>query len=123
MSKLTLSFEQSVRREALLEFKGAQPDDDWREFHAPQARELDLLNMVHEVMQDDLNTIKLSWHIVDVQSRRPDLNDEQAREVLKLVERSHDANYGVTWDHIDACAHELYPEPDNIDELREEVQS
>lgn len=70
---------------------------------------------------EERDTIKLSWHISDVQDRRPDLTDEQAREVLQVVSRENDANLGVDWDFIDHWANELYQEPDNINELRDDV--
>ncbi len=52
--------------------------------------------------------IAIVWSIQDVKEVRPDLTDAQAWEVLQLVERSHDANFGVSWETLDAAAHSLF---------------
>lgn len=44
---------------------------------------------------DDYIVIK--WHIDDVKDVRPDLTDEQAREVLQSAKRYHDADIGINW--------------------------
>ena len=59
--------------------------------------------------------IAIIWSIEDVQSYRPDLNDEQAMEVLRFAEAKHDADFGVTWDVIIFWANELYPETEEED--------
>jgi len=45
------------------------------------------------------------WHVLDVESRMEDLDikltEEQKKEALQKVSHNHDANYGITWDHID----------------------
>lgn len=58
------------------------------------------------------------WHLEDVKSRRPDLSDEQCREVLTALEKSHNAEIGINWDVIDTIASDQFPEPENIHELR-----
>ena len=63
-----------------------------------------------------------SWHVDDILCRRPDLNIDQCREVLQLISRRHDANIGINWDVIDFCADGCYPEPDNIDDLRDQAE-
>ena len=50
------------------------------------------------------------WHIEDVQSVRPNLNDDQASDVLEAVADNHDANYGINWDVLTFWADELFPE-------------
>lgn len=60
-------------------------------------------------MIDDENEISIVWHIEDVQSVRPDLNDVEARDVLAFVKDKHDANYGVSWETIEGAADYLYP--------------
>lgn len=57
-----------------------------------------------------LREITVTWCIEDVQEERPDLTDEQASEVLRLVEHKHDANIGINWDFIRYMADHLYPE-------------
>lgn len=69
----------------------------------------------------DADYISIVWCTEDIQWRRPDLTVEQCREVLKALDDSHNAEYGITWDHIDWIAGGCYPAPDNLDELRDEV--
>jgi len=59
---------------------------------------------------DSKTQIAIIWSIEDVQSIRQDLTDEQAMEVLQLVEKRHDASIGISWDTIEYMAEELYPE-------------
>ena len=56
--------------------------------------------------------IAIIWNIEDVQEVRPDLTDEQAAEVLQLVEDRHDANFGINWQSLDDCADILFPATD-----------
>ena len=63
------------------------------------------------------------WQVSDVRGRRPDLDDEQCWKVLRSIERNHNAEVGINWDVIDFVADKLYPEPDNLLELREEYES
>ena len=55
------------------------------------------------------NTISIIWAIEDVQDVRKDLTDEQAWEVLKAVEKGHDADIGVTWDFLRNTADDMFP--------------
>ena len=52
------------------------------------------------------------WHIDDVQSMRPDLNDDQCIEVLQAMADWFDANDGINWDFITMTAEQLYPQED-----------
>lgn len=52
--------------------------------------------------------IAIIWKLEDVQSARPDLNDEQAMQVLERVEKSHDAAIGVNWDVIRECTNDMF---------------
>ena len=61
-------------------------------------------------------SISIEWSSEDVQSIRPDLNDEQAYEVLLMVEKYHDAEIGVNWNVLSAVADEYFPEPNDEDE-------
>ena len=49
------------------------------------------------------------WHIEDVQSVRPDLDDDQALEVLGALEDNFDANNGINWEVIEYTADTLFP--------------
>jgi hypothetical protein len=60
-----------------------------------------------------LRQIAAVWSIEDVQEIRPDLDDDQAREVLRTIERRHDSNYGISWDLLEYFADRLYPQPDD----------
>ena len=55
------------------------------------------------------DTITISWHIDDVKAVRPELTDEQARDVLGRVNKCHDANIGINWDVLRAVADDLFP--------------
>jgi hypothetical protein len=47
--------------------------------------------------------IALIWSITDVLDVQPNLTKEQAWQVLELVAKNHDRDFGVHWDRI-ACA-------------------
>lgn len=49
------------------------------------------------------------WYIEDVQNVRPDLDDDQAMEVLNMLEQEFDANNGINWEVIEYTAEALYP--------------
>jgi hypothetical protein len=53
--------------------------------------------------------IAVIWSIEDVQQERPDLNGDQAWEVLLRVEHYHDCNYGITWEQLNMAADDLFP--------------
>ena len=53
--------------------------------------------------------VAIIWSVEDVQSVRPDLTNDQAMDVLEMVERKHDATIGITWDTLEIWADELYP--------------
>jgi hypothetical protein len=53
--------------------------------------------------------ITISWHIDDVREIRPDLTDEQCREVLQQAEHRHDASVGINWDVLAIHADDLFP--------------
>lgn len=75
---------------------------------------------LHDFLNKSKNYIDSRWHMEDVKQQRPDLTDAQCQEVLEAIEHRHDASIGINWDVIDCVADDLYPEPDNIHELREE---
>ena len=54
--------------------------------------------------------VAVIWCIEDVQSRRADLDDDQAWEVLLRCRKVHDCNYGFTWELIECVADSLFPE-------------
>jgi hypothetical protein len=58
--------------------------------------------------------ITIIWSTEDVHEIRPDLTDQQAAEVLQLVERNHDAECGINWQAIEDFAEQLFPAPDEL---------
>ena len=52
--------------------------------------------------------IAIIWSIEDVQAVRPDLNDEQAWQVLKNVQPHYDAEFGINWTALEATAETLF---------------
>lgn len=55
--------------------------------------------------------VAVIWSIEDVQEVRPDLNDDQAWEVLKRCRDAHDCEFGFTWILIEDVAEATFPEP------------
>lgn len=72
--------------------------------------------------RNDSDYLYDSWHVDDILSRRPDLNIDQCREVLQLIDRRRDASIGINWDVIDFFAVDCYPESDNLDDLRDQAE-
>jgi hypothetical protein len=59
--------------------------------------------------------ITITWHKDDVIQRAQEnqnliVTDEQAREILKLIEKEYDCNCGITWDTLDYCTSEYFEE-------------
>lgn len=65
---------------------------------------------IHKLLEQH-REVAVVWSVEDVQSVRPDLNDDQSWKVLQRCEKAHDCNYGFTWDLIDMVASDLFPEP------------
>ena len=62
------------------------------------------------------NSISIVWQIEDVLEVRPDLTEDEAGEVLGMVESNHDANLGISWDTLKITADYLYPEDESEEE-------
>jgi hypothetical protein len=60
------------------------------------------------------------WSIEDVQGERPHLTDDQAREVLAVIDRRHDASIGINWDFIQDIADSLFDEPEDLIECEDD---
>ncbi len=71
-----------------------------------------LLVELHQELYNrtDADFLYVQWHIEDVQTVRPDLTNEQSRNVLGNLKRRHDAETGINWDVIGIVAEDLYPE-------------
>jgi len=59
---------------------------------------------------EETGTIVDEWNVEDVQQQRPDLNHEQACEVLAVMADNYDANIGINWFVIDCVAEQLFSE-------------
>lgn len=95
-------------REALNNFiVNANVDEDSDLFKQAvlAVNELDQFEMV-----DKRYAMAIVWQVDDVLSIRPDLTEEQAGEVLGRAEDIHDASIGVSWDTLECCADDLFPE-------------
>lgn len=62
------------------------------------------------IFWNDKNSIVILWHIDDVKSIRPELDDDQCMEVLNMVARKHDPVLGVSWDTLEFWANYLFPD-------------
>jgi hypothetical protein len=60
-------------------------------------------------MMEEERVIGLLWNIQDVQSLRPDLTNDQAWEVLQIVDDQKDATIGITYDTLSWAADDLFP--------------
>lgn len=80
--------------------------DELLEFSDVHSVETDLHDLLHEH-----RLIAHIWSVDDVQSVRPDLNDDQAWEVLLGVEKCLDCSFGITWEIIEAAAIARFGDP------------
>jgi hypothetical protein len=46
--------------------------------------------------------ISINWHFTDIQEVDDSLTNDEAKQVLQLIKKNHDANIGVNWDTIKA---------------------
>ena len=69
---------------------------------------------------EDPDVMSVHWSIQDVQAERPDLSDDQARDVLAYVIDNHDANNGVNWEAINYAAYVLFGDAPEVAEKKEE---
>lgn len=58
---------------------------------------------------EEKDTCTIVWHIDDVLSVRPDLSNDQARQILLQLKHNHDASIGINWDVIDIYAETAFP--------------
>ena len=65
---------------------------------------------------EETGTLVDEWNVDDVFNQRPDLNHEQACEVLALIADNFDANIGINWYVIDYAAEYLYSETSKTEE-------
>lgn len=65
---------------------------------------------IHHLLQKR-RQVAVIWSIEDVQSLRPDLNDDESWNVLQQCRKWHDCEAGFTWGWIEGFAEQLYPAP------------
>lgn len=63
------------------------------------------INVVNYTADD---VAELSWSLKDVCDVRPDLNVDQARQVIKTVAEEADASVGVNWDTLEGIAEQAF---------------
>jgi hypothetical protein len=63
----------------------------------------------HALASQPSDEIAITWHIDDVKELRPDLTDDQAREVLQQAKDRHDAGIGINWEVLEIHADDLFP--------------
>jgi hypothetical protein len=68
---------------------------------------------IHELLAER-KQIAAVWSIEDVQEVRPELNDDQAWDVLRDVDRHKDAELGINWMTIKYSADDLYPKTEDV---------
>jgi hypothetical protein len=66
---------------------------------------------IHEVLERR-RQVAVIWCTDDVLEIRPDLNDDQAWEVLQRCYDKHDCDLGLTWAGIEAVADDMFPQSD-----------
>jgi hypothetical protein len=59
------------------------------------------------------------WSVEDVQQVRPDLTEDQCWEVLRQVDRRHDAEVGINWIVLECHADDLFGSAPETDEAEE----
>ena len=91
ISTLIDSLKEFLQGQRLAELPAAQP----------------LITKMHRLENELENVILNPWSVGDVTSMLPKLSDDEAREVLKLVERNFDAESGINWDSLLYAAESL----------------
>ena len=83
------------------------------EFELPDGQELPLVSDILTLTSPDWYIER--WHIDDVMDDHQWLTKDQAREVLKWMNKYHDANIGINWDFIHSVVEAKFPEPEEVD--------
>ena len=63
---------------------------------------------IHDLLTER-RQVAVLWSTEDVQSVRPDLDDDQAWEVLQRCRKVHDCDIGFNWLLIETVADDLFP--------------
>ena len=65
------------------------------------------------MLDEKTKTVAVEWSVEDVKNFRDDLDDDQAWQVLIRAYQNHNAEIGINWDVLEACADDLFPEGGN----------
>lgn len=65
---------------------------------------------IHDLLRQR-RQVAMIWSIEDVQSLRPDLNDDESWDVLQKCLKWYDSEDGITWGLIEGVVEDLYPLP------------
>jgi hypothetical protein len=77
----------------------------------PTSSENDYAHIDIDQVLKSRGQVAIVWSIEDVQGLRPDLNNDQAWEVIRLCKHWHDFDVGFTRLLIEEMADELFPRP------------
>ena len=69
-----------------------------------------------EALLNSFRMIGSTWCVKDVHEVRPDLNDEQAFQVLTFAQGTHDATLGISWEILEQASETLFGAPQPIGE-------
>lgn len=84
----------------------------------PVEKEDDAVAVLQQYWADKIAHV---WCIDDVKGERPDLTEEQCKQVLEQVDQDLDSTVGITWDVIQDTAYSLFgPGPDTDPEAEDE---
>jgi len=75
---------------------------------------LDFANSAVSKAKQD-GSISITWSVEDVLEVRPDLNVDQAAEVLRQCKESHDSSVGITWEVLELAADACFPDDQSAD--------
>jgi len=54
------------------------------------------------------DSIRIEWHISDVKEGNQGITDDQCREVLHEVARTHNADIGINWEVLKGTVNQLF---------------
>jgi hypothetical protein len=74
-----------------------------------KATKLDYSKIDIDAVLAERRQVAIVWSIEDVLGVRPDLNADQAWEVLTRCRDKHDCEYGFTWQYLEDVADDLFP--------------
>lgn len=104
----------TVLRCALAELEGIMPEYDPEHEH-PGWETIEELRVLIDSdglqaadRYDPATQIVIVWSVDDVLEMRKDLTNEQAMQVLRLVDKHHDASIGVNWETLECWASTLF---------------